>query len=77
MISYYGVKTHFENVIAEKHIRDTQEKRGNNSNNKKNTWPTSIKINLCPYVLWKINDLIITIPDKEDSTSPYRRFMVA
>ena len=27
MISYYGVNTHFENVIAEKHIRDTQEKK--------------------------------------------------
>jgi hypothetical protein len=70
MISYCGVNAHFQNDVAEKWIRDLQEKARKQRLHTKSCWPSAIKINLWLYALQTAHNICNTIPDKEDGSSP-------
>jgi hypothetical protein len=74
MISFCGVNAHFKNGIAEKIIRDLQESARKQLLHAKSRWPRAIELHLWPYALRLANHLRISLPDKEDATSPIERF---
>ena len=49
--SYCGVNAHFQNGIAEKHIRDIQEGARTMLAHAKHRWPAAITVHLWPYAL--------------------------
>jgi hypothetical protein len=73
-ISYCGVNAHFQNGIAEKRIRDLQERARKQLLHAKAHWPSAIELNLWPYALRNANHLLATIPDREDGSCPLERF---
>jgi hypothetical protein len=73
-ISYCGVNAHFQNGIAEKRIRDLQERARKQLLHAKARWPSAIELNLLPYALRNANHLLATIPDREDGSCPLERF---
>ena len=73
-ISYSGVNAHFQNGIAEKRIRDLQERARKQLLHAKSRWPSAIELNLWPYALRNANHLMATLPDNEDGSCPLERF---
>jgi hypothetical protein len=73
-ISYCGVNAHFQNGIAEKRIRDLQERARKQLLHAKAHWPSAIELNLWSYAIRNANHLLATIPDKEDGSCPLERF---
>ena len=73
-ISYCGVNAHFQNGIAEKRIQDPQEQARKQLLHAKSRWPSATEINLWPYALRNANDLRNSLLDREDGTSPIKRF---
>jgi hypothetical protein len=73
-ISFCGINAHFQNGIAEKQICNLFEQARKQLLLAKARWPSAIKINLWPYALHNANDICNTIPDKEDGSSPLKRF---
>lgn len=73
-ISYCGVNAHFQNGIAEKRIRDLQERARKMLLHAKSRWPSAIELNLWPYAVRTANHLMATLPDKDDGSCPLERF---
>jgi hypothetical protein len=73
-ISFCGVNAHFQNGIAEKRIRDLQESARKQLLHAKSRWPKAIELNLWPCALRVANHLRNSLPDKEDASSPIKRF---
>ena len=73
-ISYCGVNAHFQNGIAEKRIRDLQERTRKKLLHAKARWPSAIELNLWPYALQNANHLLATLLDREDGSCPLERF---
>jgi hypothetical protein len=73
-ISFCGVSAHFQNGIVEKWIHDLSEQARKQLLHAKARWPSAIKINLWPYALRNANAIWNTIADKDDGSSPLKRF---
>jgi hypothetical protein len=68
------VNAHFQNGITKKRIHDLSKQARKQLLHAKARWPSAIKINLWPYALCNANNICNTIPDKEDGSSPHKRF---
>jgi hypothetical protein len=73
-VTLCGVNAHFQNGIAEKRIRDLQEKARTNMLHAKQRWPSAISTNLWPYALRLANDVHQATPQKGTGISPLERF---
>jgi len=73
-ISFCGVNAHFQNGIAEKRIRDLQEKTRKMLLHAIERWPSAVSIHLWPYALRTANDQMNYTPDNVDGTSRLERF---
>jgi hypothetical protein len=60
-VSLCGVSAHFQNGIAEKRIKDLTERSRMSLLHAIHRWPSAVTINLCPYALRYINEVIIPI----------------
>ena len=73
-ISFCGVNAHFQNGIAEKRIRDLQEKARKMLLHAIERWPSEITVHLWPYSLRTANDQMNHTPDNVDGSSKMERF---
>ena len=73
-LTFCGVNAHFQNGIAEKRIRDLQERARKQLLHAKSRWPSAVELCLWPYALRNANHLMATLPDKEDGSCPLERF---
>lgn len=73
-ISYCGVNAHFQNGIAEKRIRDLQEKARTMLVHAKTKWPHAITPNLWPYALREACHVMNEVPDDQSMSSKLERF---
>ena len=72
-LSFCGVNAHFQNGIAERKIRDLQDRARTMIVHAKHRWPTAITSNLWPYALRLANESSRCIPLK-DSKNPMQLF---
>jgi len=73
-ISFCGVNSHFQNGIAEKRIRDLQERARTILIHAQNRWKGVIHVSLWPYGLNEANNVIIPLPSDSRGTSMIERF---
>ena len=73
-ISYCGVNAHFQNGIAERRIRDLQERTRTSMLYAMSKWKKMVKINLWPYAMRHANDVANATPRKGDELSPLELF---
>lgn len=73
-ISFCGVNAHFQNGIAEKRIRDLQEKGRKMLIHAIDRWPKAVTVHLWPYAIRTANDQMNQTPDQMDGTSRIERF---
>ena len=73
-LSYCGVNAHFQNGIAECHIRDLQEQTGTSMLYTMNKWKRMVLICLWPYAIRHANDIANATPRKGEEQSPLERF---
>ncbi|KAI2513028.1 hypothetical protein MHU86_1319 [Fragilaria crotonensis] len=64
-LTFCGVNAHFQNGIAERRIRDLQDRASTMIVHAKHRWPTAITSNLWPYALRLANEGSRCIPIKE------------
>ena len=62
ILSYCGVNAHFQNGIAERHIRDLQEWMRTSMLYAMNKWRKMVIINLWPYAMRHANDVANATP---------------
>lgn len=76
-ITYCGVNAHWQNGIAERHIRDLKEQARTMLLHAQHHWPEANTTNLWPYALRTAGNIFNDAPqlkgDKKDST-PYEVF---
>ena len=63
-LSYCGVNAHFQNGIAERRIRDLQERTRTSMLYAMNKWKKMVTINLWPYAMRHANDVANATPRK-------------
>ena len=73
-LSYCGVNTHFQNGIAERRIRDLQERTRTSMLYAMNKWRKMVIINLWPYAMRQANDVANATPRKGQELSPLELF---
>ena len=73
-ISYCGVNARFQNVTAEKQIRDLKESARTMLIHVKTKWSEAISIALRPYALWEASVVINEVPDDESISCKLERF---
>ena len=73
-LSYCGVKAHFQNGIAERRIKDLQERTRTSMLYAMNKWKTMVIINLWPYAMRHVNDVANATPRKKQELSPLELF---
>ena len=73
-ISYCGVNAHFQNGIAERHIRDLQEQTTTSKLYAVNKWRKMILICLWPYAMRHANNAANATPKKGENNSPLEKF---
>jgi hypothetical protein len=73
-ITYCGVYAHFQNEIAEKRIRDHQERTRTMIIHAKQRWPEAINAALWPYALRLACDIDNCTPKTMNGTSPIEEF---
>ena len=73
-LSYCGVNAHFQNEIAERHIRDLQEQTRTSMLYAMNKWKRMILICLWPYAMRHANDVANATPRKGEEGSPLEKF---
>ena len=73
-LSYCGVNAHFQNGIAECHIRDLQERTRMSMLYAMNKWKKMVTINLWPYAMRHANDVTNATPRKGQELSPLEIF---
>ena len=72
--SYCGVNAHFQNGIAEKHIRDLQEGARTMLAHAKHRWPAAITPHLWPYALRNASDMHNIVPIASTGKTPAATF---
>ena len=73
-LSYCGVNAHFQNGIAERRIRDLQERTRTSMLYAMNKWKKIVTINLWPYAMRHANDVANATPGKGQELSPLELF---
>ena len=73
-LTYCGVNAHFQNGVAEKKIRDLQEKKQTCLLYAMRKWPRVIIANLWPYALGYMNDVANATPNKGEEITPLEKF---
>ena len=73
-LTYCGVNAHFQNGVAEKKIRDLQEKTQTCLLYAMHRWPRMIIANLWPYTLRYVNDVANETPNKGEEITPLEKF---
>ena len=73
-LSYCVVNAHFQNSIAEHHIRDLQERTRTSMLYAMNKWKKTVIINLWPYSMRHTNDVANATPRKIQDLSPLELF---
>ena len=73
-LSYCGVNAHFQNGIAERRIRDLQERTRTSMLYAMNKWRKMVIINLWPYAMRHANDVANATPRKGQTLSPLELF---
>ena len=71
---YCGVNAHFQNGIAEHHIRDLQEQTRTSMLYAMNKWKRMILICLWPYAMKHANNVCNATPKKGEGSSPLEKF---
>ena len=74
ILSYCGVNAHFQNGIAERRIRDLQERTRTSMLYAMNKWRKMVIINLWPYAMRHANDVANATPRKGQELSPLEMF---
>ena len=74
ILSYCGVNARFQNGIAERRIRDLQERTRNSMLYAMNKWRKMVIINLWPYAMRHANDVANATPRKGQDLSPLEMF---
>ena len=74
ILSYCGVNAHFPNGIAERRIRDLQERTRTSMLYAMNKWRKMVIINLWPYAMRHGNDVANATPRKGQELSPLELF---
>ena len=74
ILSYCGVSAHFQNGIAERRIRDLQERTRTSMLYAMNKWRKMVIINLWPYAMRHANDVANATPRKGQELSPLEMF---
>ena len=74
ILSYWGVSAHFQNGIAERRIRDSQEQTRTSMLYTMNKWKRMILICLWPYAMRHANDIANATPKKGEDSSPLEKF---
>ena len=73
-ISFCGVNSHFQNGIAEKRIRDLQEKARTALLHAQNRWKEAIHVSLWPFALTEANNVLINVPSRPNGASMIEEF---
>ena len=73
-ISYCSMNAHFQNGIAERRIRDLQERTRTSMLYAMNKWKKMVIINLWPYAMRHANHVANTMPRKGKELSPLELF---
>ena len=73
-LSYCGVNAHFQNGIADRRIRDLQERPRTSMLYAMNKWKKMVIINLWLYAMRHANDVANTTPRKKQELSPLELF---
>ena len=73
-LSYCGVNAHFQNGIAERRIRDLQERTRTSMLYAMNKGKKMVTINLWPYAMRHANDVANATPRKGQELSPLELF---
>ena len=74
ILSYCGVNAHFQNGIAERRIRDLQERTRTSMLYAMNKWRKMVINNLWPYAMRHANDVANATPRKGQDLSPLEMF---
>jgi hypothetical protein len=69
-----GVSAHFQNGIAERHIKDLTERSRTSLLHTMNRWPSAVTINLCPYAPCYVNYVYNATPALKSGKSPLECF---
>ena len=69
-----GVNAHFQNGVAEKKIKDLQEKTRTCLLYAMHKWPRMVIANLWPYALRYVNDVTNTTLNKGEEITPLEKF---
>ena len=73
-LTYCRVNAHLQNVVAEKKIRDLQEKSQTCLLDAMHIWSWMIIANLWPYALRYVYDVANTTPTKGEEITPLEKF---
>ena len=73
-LTYCGVNAHFQNGVAEKKIRNLQEKTRPFLLYAMYNWPRMVIVNLRPYALRHVNDVTNATPNKGEQITPLEKF---
>ena len=65
-VTYCGVNAHFQNGVAEKHIRDLQDLTHTTMHYASACWPKAFLNHLWPYTLQCVNETLISAPKRLD-----------
>ena len=65
---------HFQNGIAEKRIQDLQEATRTSLLYTLHKWPCMLSVNLWPYAMCTVNEIMISMPTKYSDKSPQELF---
>ena len=73
-LTYCVINAHFQNVIAERRVRDLQEQTRTSMLYAMNKWKRMILIGLWPYAMRHANNIANATPRKGEDQSPLERF---
>ena len=73
-LTYCGVNAYFQNGVAEKKVRDLQEKTWTCLLYAMHKWPRMIIANLWPYALRYVNHVANATPNKGEEITPLEKF---
>jgi hypothetical protein len=73
-LTYCGVHARFQNGIAERRIRDLQERTRTRILHAKDHWPKAIKASLWPYAMRLTYDIDNSTPRRQQSLTPIEAY---